>query len=155
MTPKTSIASVHDGLAGYTLGQPAPANPFDFTTDNIGQPFSTNVVDTNFTAPVDGVVTAVLLRVRNDNPVSAQFSFTVGPTPQGAFSNSPIPAGADGVVRWVFDTPIPVISGQAIAVNPLNGNGFAVYSSTLPAGSTPSTFNFGSTLPVASGIEYQ
>lgn len=153
--PITSAASIHDNQAGYTLGAAPPPSPFDFTQDNIGPAFSTNVVDTNFTAPIAGVVTAVLLRVHNDNATTEQFSFTVGPTPTGTFSNGPIPAGADGVIRWVFDTPISVIAGQAIAVNPLNGNGFSVYSSTLPAGSTPSTFNFGSTMPVASGIEYQ
>lgn len=154
MTRDTSASSAHDRLAGGSIGTIVP-NPFDFTQDNLGPAFSTNVVDTNFTAPAAGVVTAILLRVRNDNPTAAQFSFTVGPTPAGAFTTPLVPANSDGVIRWEFTTPISVIAGQAIAVNPLNGNGFSVYSSTLPAGTTPSTFNFGSTLPVASGIEYQ
>lgn len=147
--PVTSASSAHDTLAGYTIGVEPP---FDFTAGPYGPAASTNVVDTVFTAPQDGIVTAIKLAVRNDNATAAQFSWTTPPTPTGAFSTPPIAAGADGVIRFVFDTPFAVVAGQTFGINPQNGNGFAIYSSLTPS---VAVFNFGSTNPVAAAIEYQ
>lgn len=130
----------------------APSNPFDFTSGPYGAPASTNIVDTVFTAPQAGTVTAIKLAVVNNNATAEQFTFTTPPTPTGAFTNAPIPAGSDGVLRYVFDTPFTVIAGQTFGINPQNGNGFSIYSSLTPS---VAVFNFGSTNDVAAAIEYQ
>jgi len=129
----------------------APGAP-DTSNDSVVAYESTNASDFQITAPVDGTISSIFIRLRNTSATAATLALNPG---AGLGGNTLTPSGAiagndEVVVEYTLGTPVVVTAGQVLGINPVNS---PTIDMAEVAASSGFNFTFGSTANMAGGYD--